>query len=117
MIRALAGSLALAGCTAVLPPALYPEAGETAAAPSVSFRADVAPVLERRCAGCHVPDKTPPQLLAADGKARYDVVRVAIDDVVRSSRDGRMPPVAPDAVPAAELAALRAWREAGTPDN
>lgn len=116
-IAAVALGAVLAGCTAVLPPALYPTDAGPAGLASVSFRADVAPVLERRCAGCHKPDGTPPALLDAAGRARYDVLRVAIDDVVRTIRDGRMPPGAPTTVTADELATLRAWRAAGAPDN
>ena len=89
----------------------------------VTYHKDVAPILGRSCVGCHRPGQVAPFALLT-----YPQVRKHAADIVRVTDDRQMPPwhastteggPFKDArvLPAAEVAALAAWAEAGCPEG
>ena len=114
----LAITFAAAGCTAVLPPALYPSPPPVPiASGSTSFARQVVPILRQHCAACHVPDKPAPVLFEADGAPRYADARNRLDDMIRVVKKRSMPPAGQPAMSADEIQVLEAWQKAGAPDN
>ena len=100
--------------------------GVLPAAGKVSFSAEVAPILQRRCVACHGPEK-------AKGRYRLDtfaaLLKTGSSDkatviagrpesshlyqlLVEKNPDDRMPQDA-EALPAAEIAVIRAWIAGG----
>jgi hypothetical protein len=86
----------------------------------VAWARDVAPVLARRCGGCHAPGGAKPAL------GDYAHARAAAEGIRRSLLERSMPPAAPDphegapladglVLPAEEARTLARWLEAGTP--
>lgn len=111
---ALVLALVAGGCTAVLPPALYPlPASGTGGGPS--YAKEVVPILRAHCAKCHVPGNPGPALFEADGTSRYDETRNRLDDLVRSIKKKQMPPAPAVALSDEERAILEAWQRAGAP--
>ena len=85
--------------------------------------ADVAPILERHCVACHRPGEAGPMSLAT-----YDDAASWSDTIVEVLREGRMPPsklsppdprfgefVQAPEPSAADIDAIAAWADAGTP--
>jgi peroxiredoxin len=86
----------------------------------VSYMADVAPVLARRCGGCHAPGGAKPAL------GDYARARAAAAGLRRVLLERSMPPAAPDpdvgapladglVLPADEARTLARWLDAGMP--
>lgn len=104
------GVMAMASFAAV-PPDEGPE-------PSPTWNRDIAPIIERRCLGCHRADGAAPFPL--DGHASVAHRATFVGEVVRS---GRMPPWLPGndgfrgdrRLSETERGALMAWIEAGAP--
>ncbi len=128
MIRPAAIGAALAvvaGCTAVLPPALYPAQAPTAASGGVgpagvgvSFRGEVVPILRQHCAQCHGPAGPGPfAMFDEQGGARHATIRGRMPDMLLAIRQGRMPLGRPGTVPAREVELLDRWRADGAPEN
>lgn len=89
-----------------------------------TYYKDVAPILTRRCAGCHVEDGVAPFALTSYAAAREEAVRIA--DVTERRI---MPPWPAESsgacntfvdqrwLPAAEIATLGAWLRDGAPEG
>ena len=101
-------------------------AGLSASAGKVSFTAEVAPIVQRRCVACHGPEK-------AKGRFRLDTFAALLKPgssdkatviagrpesshlyqvLVEKNPDDRMPQDA-EPLPAAEIAVIRAWIAGG----
>ena len=91
-----------------------------AAAPRpVSFQADVAPVFQQRCGGCHASGQqgaSAVQLFSAPGQVDRVVVSGAIARILSACQSGDMPRGG-SPLTSAELSALERWQAAGTPAN
>lgn len=102
-------------------PGAAPAAPAAAPAPgAVSFKAQIAPVITRSCAGCHAPGESGVRDVALfddAGNVRFDQVRDEIAGIVRTVKRGSMPRGGKPKLSAEELAQLEQWRAAGTPDN
>jgi len=94
-----------------------------APAAKVTYNADIAPLLDRYCVACHRPGEAGPMSLAT-----YDDAASWSDTIVDVLRDNRMPPsrlsppdprfgefIESPAPTAAEIDAIAAWVDAGTP--
>lgn len=126
------GVVALAATLASATPSL-PGSGRLAATvqDTVSFSADVLPIFEQRCAKCHgAPDDS------GEVRAEVSLNLLNYDGVMAGSEfgtvieagsaensyllemivEGDMPEEG-DPVPADEIAVIRAWIEAGAPNN
>lgn len=92
-------------------------------AAKVTYAADIAPILERYCVGCHRPGEAGPMSLLT-----YDDAAAWSDTIVDVLRDNRMPPsrlsppdprygafVQSPEPSAAEIDRIAAWVDAGTP--
>jgi tetratricopeptide (TPR) repeat protein/mono/diheme cytochrome c family protein len=88
---------------------------------AVTFSADVAPLLSRRCAGCHHPGGPGPFSVLD-----YDQVAARASDLVEAVETGIMPPWPPEPgfggpfvgdrrISDADLALLKRWAAAGAP--
>jgi Tfp pilus assembly protein PilF len=88
---------------------------------SVTFAADVGPLLSRRCAGCHHPGGPGPFSVLD-----YEQAAARADDIVEAVESRVMPPWPPEPgfggpfvgeqrISNAELALLRRWAAAGAP--
>jgi mono/diheme cytochrome c family protein len=99
----------------------HPRTADRAA--KVSYAADVAPILDRYCVGCHRPGEAGPMSLLT-----YDQAASWSDTIVEVLRENRMPPsrlsppdpsygefIAAPEPSAAEIDTIAAWVEAGTP--
>lgn len=111
-----------------------PESGRlgiTAVQDTVSFSADVLPIFEQRCAKCHgaVDDSGEVRAEASLNLLNYDGVMAGSEfgTVIEAGSaensyllemivEGDMPEEG-DPVPADEIAVIRAWIEAGAPNN
>lgn len=133
-------SIACLGMTAILaacdrPAGTQTPAQETAAAPpaTVSYAEDVAPILQKHCAECHLPG-----LLGAeatgflvdsyasvmDGSQYGPVIKPGQADTsslyILLTADENITvhmPHGKDSLPAEEIATIRAWIDSGAPDN
>ncbi|MEB3221751.1 MAG: c-type cytochrome [Candidatus Sericytochromatia bacterium] len=84
---------------------------------TVSFKGEVGPILKASCAGCHGPSGSArPTFLAADGEAVHGASASNIARLVASVESGRMPKAGAK-LTAAQIATLKAWQAAGSPDN
>lgn len=95
---------------------------EPASAPAlpdvVSFRTHVVPVLQEHCQACHVTGGIGPfAMFDADGNPQYDTVKSEIGEMVEAIESGKMPKGRPGAVKPEQINILKAWRDAGTPNN
>lgn len=98
--------------TAVTP--TLPSAGTT-----VSYKADIAPLLSASCAGCHTPGGMGSQdivLFDASGNLDEGVVSSRIDDIISQTQSGRMPQRGTK-LTAAQVGLLQAWKNESTPNN
>lgn len=115
--------LALAGCDdeATADPAS--DAGPDAAIEAVAtWHADLKPIIDQRCNGCHVAGGAAPFALDT-----YEAMRPMAPAALAAIEAGRMPPWMPDPdcrhylderlMPASEVELLRAWIAAGSPEG
>jgi hypothetical protein len=119
--RAVAVSRTQATGCVISQPRAQPRTAEPAA--KVTYNRDVAPLLERYCVECHRPGEAGPMSLAT-----YDDAAAWSDTIIDVLRDNRMPPsrlsppdprhgefIESPAPTAAEIDAIAAWVDAGTP--
>jgi hypothetical protein len=107
--------LALAACEPVPPPGSCPD-DLPAACPvqAPSYQAEVAPLLEARCVGCHAAGQVASNRLL-DGYGSVFSQRAA---VLRQTYACQMPPADAGApLTAAERAVLLGWLVCGAPPN
>lgn len=93
-------------------------AGQSAKA--ASFQGEVVPVLRRHCAGCHTLGRPGAQrvpMFDASGEALYVALKPHFYHMIYTIESGQMPKGRPGTVPTAEMLRLKAWAEAGMPDN
>lgn len=116
----------MVGCSAILPPALWPKAAVPSTAPSgstgaaVSFKTEVTPILKTHCASCHStggPGAGKVEMFDASGEALHGNISPKIASMVNAIKTGRMPLGAPNSVPSADVAKLESWGAAGAPNN
>lgn len=123
LLTLAAGALAI-GCTAVLPPGSQgspaPAASVAPGTTPVSFKTQVAPVLDQHCAACHTAGRggaNAVEMFDAEGEAKHAVIAARIGDMVQAIESGRMPLGKPGSVPAEAIETLKAWQAAGAPAN
>ncbi|MEB3327683.1 MAG: cytochrome c [Candidatus Sericytochromatia bacterium] len=105
-------------CAGSPTPAQGPASAPAAGGTGVSFRVQVAPVLKASCAGCHAPGGSArPTFLGADGAPVHAATAANAGRIVTSVESGRMPKGSTPKLTAAQVADLKAWQAAGTPDN
>ena len=80
--------------------------GEGSAASELSYAADIKPILDARCVGCHNDSGSPLAPFSLDGEAQAVAFKSAISYSVES---GSMPPVGAVQLTSVEQAKLRAW--------
>ncbi|KYF55068.1 hypothetical protein BE08_20250 [Sorangium cellulosum] len=120
----LAALVPVVGCTSA-PEGANPVVEGPAAGPT--FHKDVAPILQKRCQGCHAPGE-----IAPFGLTDYADVKQVSSRIVTVTQDRTMPPwgavetdeCAPrfgwkddSRLSDAELATLAAWHDAGAPEG
>lgn len=115
-ILLLAATVRLAGVGAA------PQAPAVSNAGSLTYATDIAPVLERRCTGCHRPGRPVPMSLRT-----YAEVRPWLTRIRASIESGRMPPWTADprfgtfandpSLTADERTSLLSWIEDGAPQG
>ncbi|WP_437624153.1 hypothetical protein [Sorangium sp. So ce1151] len=120
----LASLVPILGCASEPERTVVPTEEPTA---DPTFHKDVAPILQKRCQGCHSPGEIAPFSLTS-----YADVKQVSQLVVTATEDRSMPPwgavetdeCAPrfpwkddSRLSDAELATLRAWHEAGAPEG
>lgn len=120
-------SIVLAGCSALLPPALWPKAatpsspaGGGSSASAVSFKTDVTPILKQHCAACHSTGgggAAKVEMFDASGKALHANIGPKIPTMINAIKTGRMPLGNPNSVPEADVKKLEDWAGAGAPNN
>jgi mono/diheme cytochrome c family protein len=95
-----------------------PSTPNAAAAGTVSFKTDVAPLLAATCAGCHAAGQEGERdlLLFVNGQVDYSAASGHIAKIVRETTRGDMPQGRAK-LTTAQLAILQAWSAAGTPNN
>ncbi len=124
----------LAGCSAVLPPAMWPQstpavtttptgdatgsaAGAAYQTAAVSFKSDVVPILKLHCAECHIAGQLTPGMFDSSGNAQYDAIKTNIQEMLMMVQSKQMPMDKPGSVTSAELQTLQSWASAGAPNN
>ncbi|MFO0952411.1 MAG: hypothetical protein U0835_14935 [Isosphaeraceae bacterium] len=118
-VSALFGSFLAADSKAGGPAAPGPKLSATAP----TYGADVAPILERHCRKCHRPGHVAPFSLGT-----YEQARKRASDIADVTGERSMPPWKPEpgvgpkllharAMPAADVAVLKRWAEAGAPEG
>lgn len=113
---ALATVSLLAACTATT--GVGPTPG-TGSATAVSFKTNVAPLLQQTCAGCHAQGQQgASNLMMFDdaGNVDYSAVRSNIRSMIRQVQAGKMPQGGPHYTPA-QIDVLSQWSAAGAPNN
>lgn len=119
LVALLAGvPLALAGCEADDPRAAVDAAVDRG--PTVTWHADLKPIIDRRCNACHATGGAAPFALDT-----HEAMRGLAGAALAEIEAGRMPPWTPDPacrhylderlMPTSEVDVLRAWIAAGTP--
>lgn len=92
-----------------------------AASPSpgggVSFKLQVAPVVEAKCARCHGEGGRSPKLVDAQGQATFAVVSPRKGQAWSEIAAKQMPPAQVPQLTEAERADFKAWVDAGGPNN
>lgn len=86
----------------------------------VSFRGEVVPVLRQHCAGCHTLGRPAAQsvpMFGTSGEALYEGIKPHYYHMLYTIDSGQMPKGKPGTVSLAETALLKAWRDAGLPNN
>jgi hypothetical protein len=109
------GGLALAlGCQ---PPAA--EVRPIALGRAVSFRSEVVPVLQEHCAGCHSLGRQAASVPMFDSRGApiHRAIKTHFFHMLLAIEEGTMPRGKPGSVPADKVGLLKAWWEAGAPDN
>jgi hypothetical protein len=96
--------------------------GETGSAGGVTWREDIAPIVEARCAGCHTEGGVGPFELDS-----YDAAKVMAGAMAGATAAGRMPPWPPDescndyrysrALTDEQIELVQAWSDAGAPEG
>lgn len=97
-----------------------PSAASGTAPVAVSFKADVAPVLSRSCAGCHSAGGSAAgswTAFDAAGQASHAGVTGQLARVISNVSTGRMPKGAAPKLSPAEVDTLKRWEAAGAPNN
>src|SRR5690606_13230784 len=107
---------------------LYPDSAQAAAGVEdgglstspVTFAGDVAPILSAHCLACHQPDGVAPFSLTT-----YEDAAARAEEIARATGSRHMPPWKPEAggetfagarrLSDAQIAAIRAWADAGAP--
>jgi mono/diheme cytochrome c family protein len=87
---------------------------------TASFRGEVVPVLREHCAGCHTlgrPGATSVPMFDEAGEALYQGIRPHFYHMLYTIDSGQMPKGRPGSLPAEASLRLKAWRDAGMPDN
>lgn len=87
---------------------------------AASFRGEVVPVLRQHCAGCHTLGRPGAQrvpMFDADGEALYEGLKPHFYHMLYTIETGQMPKGRPGTVAPAETLRLKAWWDAGMPDN
>lgn len=87
--------------------------------PAVTFNKDIAPILWRHCAACHLPGRSGPFSLIT-----YDAVRPRAREIARAVKSRRMPPWKPEpghgtfagsrALAAEQVSLIERWVEQGS---
>jgi hypothetical protein len=84
----------------------------------LSLRAHVVPLLREHCQSCHVRGGVaPPAMFDTAGQPMVETLQAEIGAMIAAVEAGRMPKGRPGALSAAQLDMLKAWRQAGTPNN
>lgn len=87
-------------------------------AAKVSFARDVAPVLRRHCAECHVGScASGLAFFDAAGNPQHAVVGRHVGQILLELQTGRMPAGRPYAVPSDQFKLIDVWGASGAPDN
>lgn len=132
---ALTGALGLAvGCTPDSAPGAGPDqrslvlpspsplasvqpAGDSPAASTVSYRTQVAPLLQDRCAACHSgAGSGGVSLFSNSGSPSYSNIKGKLPKILSEVEDGGMPQGGPR-LTQAQVQLLETWRTEGAPDN
>ena len=102
-------------------PAQKDDQARSAAAPP-TFAKDIAPILYTNCAPCHRPGQAAPFALI-----QYTDVKHRADKIAKATTSGKMPPWLPEAgefpfvgerrLRADQIALIRRWVEAGSPEG
>jgi hypothetical protein len=106
--------LVIAGCSRASAPvatAFQPARGTTFAAPDVSLRKDIVPMIKMRCSQCHGG------WILGTGEPNTARLKHDLNDIILRVEHGNMPKDKPGSVTTAEIAALKAWQASGAPDN
>lgn len=99
-------------------PAPATTAPATAVSASLSFQADVVPIVRQHCAACHSaggPGASKVLMFDASGTAQAAQLQGQIGPMIAAVNAGRMPLGQPNSVPASQMAVLTAWQTAGAP--
>jgi mono/diheme cytochrome c family protein len=86
----------------------------------LSFRDDVVPVLRQHCAGCHTvgrPGARSVPMFDASGGVLYEALKPHFYHMLYTIEVGQMPKGRPGSITAEETALLKAWWDAGMPNN
>lgn len=109
----------LAACTATTGVGTTPGTSGTGSASAVSFKTNVAPMLQQTCAGCHAQGQQGANdLVMFDnaGNVDYSAVRSSIRSMIRQVQSGAMPQGGPHYT-TAQINVLSQWSSAGAPNN
>lgn len=85
---------------------------------SISFKTQVAPLLETRCAACHsTPGKGGVSLFDGGGSPSYPSIKGDILRIISQVDRGAMPPAGGQRMTQSELQLLENWEMEGSPNN
>lgn len=110
----IGGLLVALGCQPPAP-ALRPNGlGRT-----VSFRAEVVPILQAHCAGCHSLGRQAAAvpMFDAQGTPIHRAIKTHFFHMLMAIDEGTMPRDKPGSVPAEQVSVLKAWWAAGAPED
>lgn len=91
---------------------LLSPAGNDCANVNAGFAADVLPIIQAKCQGCHGTGSTS----GPGALTNYAEIKNVADRILSSVTTGSMPLNATP-LPAAEVSKIRCWVNAGTPNN